>query len=168
MNNVHIGPHAGITMDSQRMFELAQALAIAKSRRDIPAALKLLHPDMLLENPAFGTAARGLAENEKALTRFFASFPDYSVSLQGHASDGEALVCWGIVRMTPTGDRFGAAPNGRRIELPVFIRFGFRDGLIAHEYFFFDLSALCAQSGLSTDAVRHRLFGERRVSEPRT
>jgi len=141
------------------MFELAQALAVAKSRQDIPAALRLLHRDMLLESPAFGTVARGLADNEKALTRFFASFPDYSVSLQGHAGNGEALVCWGAVRMTLTGERFGAVPNGRRAELPVFIRFGFREGLIASEYFFFDLSALCAQSGLSTDAARQVLFG---------
>lgn len=153
-------------MDSQRMFELAQSLAVAKSRQDTPAALKLLHRDMLLESPAFGTAARGLAENEKTLTRFFASFPDYSVSLQGHASDGEALICWGTARMTLTGDRFGATPNGQRAELPVFIRFGFRDGLIASEYFFFDLSALCAQSGLSTDAVRHKLFGEGPATAP--
>jgi hypothetical protein len=44
-------------------------------------------------------------------------------------------------------------------ELPVFIQFTFRDGLIAGERFFFDLSELCAQSGVSTDAVRQRLFG---------
>jgi hypothetical protein len=60
-------------MNSDRMFELAQALAVAKSRRDVPAALTVLHDDMLLETPAFGTNARGLAENAKALTRFFAS-----------------------------------------------------------------------------------------------
>jgi hypothetical protein len=41
----------------------------------------------------------------------------------------------------------------------VFIEFSFRDGLIARERFFFDLSELCAQSGVSTDAVRATLFG---------
>lgn len=147
-------------MDSNRMFELAQALAIAKSRQDVPAALELLHGDMLLESPAFGTTARGLAENEKVLTRFFASFPDYHVVLQGHASTGDTLICWGTVQMTMTGDRFGVVPNGCRAELPVFIQFAFRDGLIAGERFFFDLSALCAQSGVSTDTVRQRVFGD--------
>jgi hypothetical protein len=68
-------------MNSNRMFELAQALAVAKSRQDVAAALQLLHSDMLLESPAFGTAARGRDENEKVLTRFFASFPDYEVLL---------------------------------------------------------------------------------------
>lgn len=146
-------------MKSDRMFELAQALAVAKSRQDVPAAVKLLHPDMLLENPAFGTMARGLAENEKVLGRFFASFPDYNVVLQGHASNGDTLICWGTVQMTMTGDRFGVVPNGSRAELPVFIQFVFRDNLIAGERFFFDLSALCAQSGVSTDAVRQKVFG---------
>jgi predicted ester cyclase len=147
-------------MNGDRMFELAQALAVAKSRQDVPAALKLLHNDMLLESPAFGTMARGLAENEKVLTGFFTSFPDYRVVLQGHASTDDTLICWGTARMTMTGDRFGVVSNGRRAELPVFIQFVFKDDLIAGERFFFDLSALCAQSGVSTDAVRRQLFGE--------
>lgn len=141
------------------MFELAHDLAVAKSRQDVPAALRLLHPEMLLESPALGARACGRAENERALTRFFASFPDYDIALDGHASNGGTLVCWGTARMTMTGDRFGAVPNGRRAELPVFIQFTFKDDLIASERFFLDLSELCAQSGISTDAVRHKLFG---------
>jgi predicted ester cyclase len=151
-------------MTSDRMFALAQALAVAKSRQDIPAAMKLLHREMLLENPAFGTTARGHAENETALTRFFTSFPDYDVVLQGHAANDDSLICWGTVRMTMTGERFGVAPNGRRAELPVFIQFAFKDDLIAGERFVFDLSALCAQSGVSTDAVRRKLFGDAMVA----
>jgi len=147
-------------MDTDQMVKLVQSLAVAKSRQDVPAALKLMHPRMLLENPAFGTAAQGLAENEKALTRFFRSFPDYDVDLEGNAADGENLVCWGTVRMTWTGDRFGVIPNGKAAELPVHIRFTFEDDLIASERFFFDLSELCAQSGVSTDAVRRKLFGD--------
>ena len=146
-------------MNSDRMFELAQALAVAKSRQDVPAALKVLHDEMLLENPAFGTHARGHAENEKALTRFFASFPDYNVVLQGHAANDDVLICWGRVQMTMTGDRFGVMPNGKRAELAVFIQFAFKDDLIAGERFFFDLSELCAQSGVSTDMVWQKLFG---------
>ncbi|MBB4426766.1 putative ester cyclase [Bradyrhizobium sp. CIR48] len=147
-------------MDGKRMFELAEGLAIAKSRQDVAAALEVLHPDMVLETPAFGTRAQGLAENERILTSFFKSFPDYHVTLDGHANSAGTLVCWGTARMTMTGDRFGAVPNGRRAELPVFIAFAFRDDKIAYERFVFDLSELCAQSGVSTDAVRRKLFGE--------
>ncbi len=114
---------------------------------------------MLLESPAFGTRACGPTENEQALTRFFASFPDYDVALDGHASAGDTLVCWGTARMTMTGHRLGVTPNGNRAELPVFLQFTFTDDLIASERFFFDLSELCAQSGVSADAVRQTLFG---------
>jgi predicted ester cyclase len=147
-------------MDRERMFELAQHLAIAKSRQDVPAALKVLHEDMLLETPAFGTRARGLCENERVLQRFFETFPDYNVVLEGHASSDDTLICWGRAQLTMTGDRFGALPNGRRAELSVFIQFGFRDDRIAHERFVFDLAELCAQSGVSADAVRRKLFGD--------
>jgi len=145
-------------MDRKRMLELAQQLAVAKSRQDVPAALKVLHRQMLLEAPAFGTSARGLAENERTLTRFFKTFPDYDVVLEGHAATDDTLVCWGRVKMTMTGDRFGVVPNGRRAELPVFIQFAFKDDRIVHERFVFDLAELCAQSGVSTDAVRRKLF----------
>jgi predicted ester cyclase len=155
-------------MNPEQMFALAQALAVAKSRQNVAAALKLLHNDMLLETPAFGTSARGLGANEQVLTRFFASFPDYEVALEDHASNDAAMICWGTVRMTMTGERFGVTPNGRRAEIPVFIQFRFKDDLIASERFFFDLSALCAQSGVSTDAVREKLFGAASVARSAT
>lgn len=147
-------------MDRDRMFGLAQALAAAKSRQDVPAAMKLFHEEMLLETPAFGTKVVGLAANAEVLTNFFKSFPDYNVVLHGSASNDTVLICWGMAQMTMTGDRFGVTPNGRRAELPVFIQFAFKNDLIARERFFFDLSALCAQSGVSTDAVRRKLFGD--------
>jgi predicted ester cyclase len=145
-------------MTDSQMFALAKALAVAKSRQDVPAALEVLHPEMVLQTPAFESVARGHAENRRALTRFFATFPDYDVQLDGHAGDGETLVCWGTVRMTMTGNRFGVEPNGNRAELPVHIRFTFADDLIASERFFFDLASLCAQSGVSTDVVQRTLL----------
>jgi predicted ester cyclase len=151
-------------MTPDQMFALAQALAEAKSRQDLAAAMPLFHDDMVLETPAFGSRARGLVENEAALRRFFASFPDYAVELEGHAASATTLLCWGRARMTMTGERFGVTPNGRRTDLPVYIRFTFKSGKIATEQFFFDLSTLCAQSGVSTDAVRRKLFGDAAVA----
>jgi hypothetical protein len=80
-------------MTPGRMIELARALADAKSRQDVPGAMRLFHEDMLLES-AFGTSARGLAANEAALRGFFTSFPDYHVTLRGHANSEETLICW--------------------------------------------------------------------------
>ena len=148
-------------MNSDRMFELAQALAVAKSRQDVPAALAVLHVDMLLETPAFGTSARGLCrEREGADAGSSCRSRTTTSCCEGHAANDDTLVCWGRVQMTMTGDRFGVVPNGKRAELPVFIQFAFKDDRIARERFFFDLSELCAQSGVSTDAVRRRIFGD--------
>jgi predicted ester cyclase len=144
-------------VDDHRMFELATALAVAKSRQDLPAALRLFHPDVVLEAPPFGVTARGLAENERALKGFFASFPDYAVTLDGHASAGGTLVCWGTARMTMADGWLGLAPHGRPAELPVFLRFTFAGDRIASEHFAFDLAALCARSGVSADAALDRL-----------
>jgi hypothetical protein len=149
------------------MIELVQGLAAAKSRQDIPAAMALLHHDMVLTTPAFGRTARGPVANQQALAWFFHTFPDYEIDLTGHAATGGTLVCWGTVRMTMTGDRLGVVPDGHRAELPVFIEFTFRDNLIDSERFFFDLSTLCAQSGVSTDAVRQRLFGTLQIGGKR-
>lgn len=146
-------------MDGDQMFALATALADAKSRQDVPAAMGLLHPDMVLETPAFGTTSHGSAETEQALAGFFATFPDYDVELDDYAANDNTLVCWGTARMTMSGDRLGVSTNGRRVALPVFIQFTFADDRIASERFFFDLATLCAQSGVSTDAALRRLFG---------
>lgn len=145
-------------MDDTQMFALAAELATAKSGQDVEAAVALLHQDMVLENPAFGSRSVGLDQNRQALTRWFRAFPDYEVALDGHASDGQTLICWGEVQMTMTGDRFVVVPNGHRSRLPVFIAFTFQAGLIASERFCFDLAELCAQSEVSTDAVRRQLF----------
>jgi len=83
----------------------------------------------------------------------------HDVALHGHASNGGTLVCRGTARMTMTGARFGVTPTGRRAEPPVFIQFTFKDDPIASERFFLDLPELCAQPGVSTDAVRLRLSG---------
>jgi len=141
------------------MLRLATRLAAAKSRQNIDDALAVCHSEMLLETPAIGSVVRGTVDYKEALSRFFRVFPDYEVSLHRHLTDGETLVCWGEARMTMTGDRFGVTPSGRRATLPVLIEFGFKDDLIASERFHYDLSVLCSQSGVSTDAVRRKLFG---------
>ncbi|MBF6177748.1 nuclear transport factor 2 family protein [Nocardia otitidiscaviarum] len=149
-------------MDSGRMFALVQELAAVKSRADVTAALRLMCDDMVLETPAFGAVVHGRTANESALRWFFATFPDYHVEMAGHLADSACLVAWGTARMTLTDNGLGIVPNGRRAEIPVFLRFTFADDLIASEYFFFDLAQLCAQSGVSGDEVGRKLFGDRR------
>jgi len=141
-------------MTASEMLQLAVGLGEAKSRQNVADALKFMHPDMLLTSPAWGTRAQGKDENSKVLKRFFDDFPDYSIALDGHVCDETDLVCWGTVRMTMAQGAYDLSPNGRRVEIPAFLHFTFKDGLIASEYFMVDLAAICAQSGVSTDEVQ--------------
>jgi predicted ester cyclase len=140
------------------MAGLVGKLAAAKSRQDTAAALALMHEDMVLDSPAFGTRVHGLTDNRAVLDRLFRTFPDYRVSMEGAAPSPIAYACWGRVRMTMRGERFGVSSNGRPAVLPAFFLFGFRDGLITYERMMIDLASLCSQSGVSTDAVRQKLF----------
>lgn len=142
------------TLIAEEKFRLAAGLGEAKGRQNVDDALGFMHDEMVLTSPAWGTVARGKAQNTETLRRFFRDFPDYSVSVDGHVADDHHLVCWGVIRMTMAPGAYGLRPNGRRIETPAFLRFTFKDGLIATEYFMVDLSAICDQSGVSTDAVR--------------
>jgi predicted ester cyclase len=138
---------------AEEKLQLAAGLGEAKGRQNVDDALRFMHDEMVLTSPAWGTVARGKAQNAETLRRFFRDFPDYSVSLDGHVADDRHLVCWGVIRMTMAPGAYGLQANGRRIETPAFLRFTFKDGLIASEYFMVDLSAICAQSGVSADAV---------------
>jgi predicted ester cyclase len=144
-------------MTADEMFRLAAGLGEAKGRQHVADALRFMHDDMVLTSPAWGTRAKGKAQNSEVLKRFFKDFPDYSISLDGYIADGAHLVCWGTVRMTMAQGAFGLSPNGKRIEIPAFLRFTFTERLIASEYFMVDLAAICAQSGVSTDAVQEFL-----------
>lgn len=150
-------------MQLQGMYGLAAGLGEAKNRQNVDDALRFMHEDIVLYSPAWGTVARGKAENREVLTQFFNDYPDYNVSFDGYLGDTETFVGWGRVRMTMSAsasDARGLTPNGRRIEIPVYIRMTFRDGLIAEEHFHCDLAQIAAQSGVSIDAVRRNVFGE--------
>jgi hypothetical protein len=141
-------------METKRMFELAAALGEAKNRQNVEDALKFMHEDIVLYSPAWGVVARGKAENAEVLHHFFHDFPDYNVSFDGYVGDGENFVGWGTVRMTMADHAYDVVPN-----------MTFKDNLIASEYFMCDLAEICAQSGVSVDAVRRNLFGSNAVTQ---
>lgn len=144
-------PRAPIT-DPVEMAGIVDALAAAKSRQDIEAAMRIYHPQGILVAPPLGPPREGAAEIRASLERFFALFPDYAVTLDGHAVSGETLIAWGAIHLTLSGTPGGQRPNGRRATVPVFILFRFADGRVVWESFNFDLASLCRQSGVSADA----------------
>ncbi len=139
-------------IDSTEMLRIAEELASAKSRQDVAAAMRVYHPQGILEAPPFVSRREGADDIRASLERFFTLFPDYSVTLTQSAVSGETLIGWGEIKMTMTGRPGGQTPNGQRACVPVFILFKFRDGLVFWESFNFDLASLCQQSGVTIDA----------------
>ena len=154
MNAVPIsGECASSTMSLDEMVRVADALAVAKSKQDLEAAMEIYHADCVLEAPSLASRHQGASQIRTALLGFFKRFPDYAVEFNGRAVSGDILVAWGAIHLTLTGRPGGQLPNGRRASLPVFILFRFSEGRIIWESFNFDLASLCRQSGVSTDAL---------------
>ncbi|WP_218574599.1 ester cyclase [Reyranella sp. CPCC 100927] len=130
------------------MIRIANALATAKSRQDIEAAMDVYHPDGVLEAPPLGSRRAGATQIRAALKGFFSLFPDYSVTLDDQAVSGDTLIAWGTIHLTLSGNPGGQTPNGARASVPVFILFRFRDGRVIWESFNFDLASLCRQCGV--------------------
>lgn len=138
--------------DKTEMMRIATALADAKSRQDVKAAMRIYHPQGVLEAPPFGSRREGADEIRASLEGFFSLFPDYRVELSGSARDGDTLAAWGEIAVTLEGRPGGQKPNGRTARVPVFILFRFRDEMVVWESFNFDLGSLCRQSGVTLDA----------------
>ena len=154
MTSAHhpLAAHEISVPDPAVMADIVDALAAAKSRQDVDAAMNIYHPRGVLEAPPFGSRREGAAQLRAALEGFFSLFPDYAVTLEGRAVSGDTMITWGTIHLTLSGRPGGQTPNGKRASVPVFILFRFRDGRVFWESFNFDLASLCRQSGISADA----------------
>ena len=140
------------TFGAQKAVDIVGQLAQAKSRQDVAAAMKIYHPDGILESPPLGTRYVG-PEIEDAIKGWFTFAPDYTVRVDGHGMDGETLCCWGEISFTPAFTFGGAPPNGNRASVPVFMLFRFQDSRVAWESFHFDVAGVARQIGVQASAL---------------
>ncbi len=124
---------------------IVNELAKAKSQQDIPAALAIYHTNAEMIAPSFNSSAKGTAEIERQLRVFFGLFPDYEVSLDQHAINGNILLGTGQVSLTLNIPE----KTCPRITLPVFIEFHLEQSRVAKEVFSLDTGMICRQSGVS-------------------
>lgn len=145
--------------------EVVRAYARAKSGADIPAAMRFCHPDVVFETIAFRAVATGWDEVARQNTAFLRTFPDYGVELEYLVEAGELAVGAGTVRATMRESLVGIEPTGRSFALPFACHWTVRDGLIAHERFFFDFHQMCEQLGLPTEAAAAKFAAWRERTE---
>ena len=139
--------------------EVVAAYAAAKSRADVEEALRHCTDDLVIETVPFQLSIAGRDANRVALEAFFGVFPDYDVELDATTGAGELLTGWGTLRATMAGSIGSLEATGRRFELPFACVWHVRDGLLAHERFFFDLHQMCEQLGIEAAAVLAEIHG---------
>ncbi|MFB4317234.1 ester cyclase [Actinomadura sp. 21ATH] len=142
--------------------DVVRAYAEAKSRADVPASLAYCRPDVVFETVAFQAVARGTEEARRQFTAFLGAFPDYRVELEYLHQAGGRVAGAGTIGATMKGPLAGIEPTGRSYTLPFACHWTVRDGLIAHERFFFDFHQMCRQLGLSTERAGARFEEWRR------
>ncbi|MFL5780427.1 MAG: ester cyclase [Thermoleophilaceae bacterium] len=142
-----------------RADEVVAAYTAAKSRADGDEAVRHCADDFTIETVPFRTTIEGKDANRAAFQAFFGVFPDYDVEVAGTTGAGDELATWGTLRATMRGPFGRIEATGRSFELPFACIWRVRDGLLAHERFFFDLHQMCEQLGIDAAAVLAELSG---------
>jgi len=138
-------------INKAKMLSLVTELAKAKNEQNILATLAIYHPEIELVSPSFNAHANGSEEVELQLNVFFSLFPDYKVSIDQHAINGNVMLATGQAWVTldiPEKD----CP---RIQLPVFIEFHFHEDRISKEIFYLDAGMVCKKSKVTPEELAH-------------
>ena len=144
-------------MDRKEMIRLFEAHRDAEAARDIDAILDTFVEDCFLETTALGLRSEGRDAVRSAYEQqFFTAFPDLAPEDEGIAVNDEddAVVVWGTLRGTSTGEWLGVPPGGGSFAVPFANVVPYRDGLMAGERIYFDLATLCEQAAISLEDVR--------------
>jgi len=123
------------------------ALAEAKNNQNIARALEIYHENIEMIAPAFSAHARGRQQTGQQLEYFFRLFPDYSVRVSRYEEDGDVLMAFGFVSVTPHTVK-GAA---QLVEVPASMAFDFKDKAISREVFNIDLALVAERAGITLD-----------------
>jgi uncharacterized protein (TIGR02246 family) len=104
-------------------------------------------PDGVVVSPT-GGVLEGRAEIERIYRVWFVAFPDLTFTTEDLLVDDDraALLC--RVTGSHSGEFFGVAPTGRRIEVAGAFIYRLENGLIVHERRILDFTGLLVQVGV--------------------
>jgi steroid delta-isomerase-like uncharacterized protein len=117
-------------------------------RRHDASALAADHsPDGVVISPT-GGVLEGREEIERIYRLWFSAFPDYNLLTDDLLIDGNRAVILGTITGTHTGDFFGMAATGRKVQVAIAFVYTLKDGLIAHERRILDFTGVLVQVGV--------------------
>ncbi|HSC25821.1 MAG TPA: ester cyclase [Vicinamibacterales bacterium] len=134
-------------MTRDEIFALFSRREAAWRNRDAAALAADHSPNGVVVSPT-GGVLEGLIEIERIYRVWFVAFPDLQVTTEDLIVDGDRAVLLLRVTGSHSGEFFGMAPTGRRIEVSGAFIYRLQDGLIAHERRILDFTGLLVQVGV--------------------
>ncbi len=95
-----------------------------------------------------GGVLEGREEIERIYRLWFSAFPDFVLDNTDLLVDGNRAVVLGAITGTHTGDFFGLAASGRRVQVYCALSYTLKDGLIEHERRVLDFTGVLVQVGV--------------------
>jgi uncharacterized protein (TIGR02246 family) len=119
----------------------------AWSTRDARALAATHAPDGTVTSPA-GGLLKGRAEIERVYWIWLTAFPDIVWHPEDIVIEGDRVVLVARMVGTHSGEFFGLAPTGRRMEVVIAMVITVADGLILSERRIYDFTGLLVQTGV--------------------
>lgn len=120
----------------------------AENAHEMEGTLAALHPDCVFEDLPLGRTYRGLEEVETYYRYWWDAFDLTVHGERRHWSeDGQFMIAETHYRGVHRGEFIGRAATGRPVDFPLAVVIPFRDGLMAGERFYYDLSTVLRQIG---------------------
>jgi steroid delta-isomerase-like uncharacterized protein len=120
----------------------------AENEHEMEGTLATLHPECRFEDLPVGKVYHGLAEVE---TYYRSWWDAFDLKVQGErrhwSEDGDFMIAETQYLGVHRGEFLGHRPTGRTIKFPLAVVIPFRDGLMAGERFYYDLSTVLGQIG---------------------
>jgi hypothetical protein len=130
-----------------------EILALLKRRqaawavRD-PAALAVTHAENGTVASPMGGVLEGRAEIERIYRLWMSAFTDIAVQQDDVLIDGDRVVTISRLTGTHTGEFFGLAPAGRRVEVQVALVMTVANGFVVEERRIYDFTGVLVQVGV--------------------
>jgi uncharacterized protein (TIGR02246 family) len=134
-------------MRREEILALVDRRRAAWAARD-PAALAATHAENgTVASPTGGVLA-GRAEIERIYRLWISAFTDIVLHQDDLLIDGDRVVTISRLSGTHTGEFFGLAPAGRRVEVQVALVMTVADGLVVEERRIYDFTGVLVQVGV--------------------
>src|SRR5262249_2877946 len=121
--------------------------AISWRNHDAVALASDYTQDGVVVSPT-GGVLEGREEIERIYSLWFTAFPDLQLTRTGVIIDGDCAVLLLDISGTHSGDFFGLAATGRRVQVPGAFVYTFKNGQIHHERRVLDFTGVLIQVGV--------------------